>query len=139
MGPTTNWKPGAVSVEPGAAAGPKAVLFVLDCSGSMGGTRLNSCKKALEDIYDDNISDGDQISLVTFASDVRVDLDWTTKAGSERTVRPLFRSLDTRGMTAMFDAVSKAVELTGKDGGMPAYSNWIVLLCDGPTATAKDS
>jgi uncharacterized protein YegL len=94
-------------------------------------TRLDSCKQALLDIYRDHISDEDQVSLVTFASDVRVDLAWTKKAGSEHRVPPLFKGLQTRGQTAMFSAVARAVKLTQVDGGMPDYQNWIVLLCDG--------
>jgi uncharacterized protein YegL len=94
-------------------------------------TRLDSCKQALLDIYRDHISDEDQVSLVTFASDVRVDLAWTKKAGSEHRVPPIFKGLQTRGQTAMFSAVARAVKLTQEDGGMPDYQNWIVLLCDG--------
>eukprot|EP01051_Picozoa_sp_SAG22_P013149 SAG22_NODE_1444_length_4412_cov_2.784605_2_plen_42_part_00 len=33
------------------------------------------------------------LSPITFASDVRVDLDWTKKAGSASKVRPLFSIL----------------------------------------------
>ena len=94
-------------------------------------TRLSSCKQALLDIYRDNISPDDQVSLITFASDVRVDLGWTKKAGSEHHVPPLFKSLETRGQTAMFSAVARAVKLTQEVSGMPGYQNWIVLLCDG--------
>eukprot|EP01051_Picozoa_sp_SAG22_P013150 SAG22_NODE_1444_length_4412_cov_2.784605_3_plen_239_part_00 len=57
MKETNGWVSGALSAEPSlfvpkGASQPKAVLFVLDCSGSMSGARLNSCKQALLDIYD---------------------------------------------------------------------------------------
>ena len=141
------WEAGPVTDEPTASgqrwcrpSSPKAVVFVLDCSGSMGGTRLNNCKQALLDIYSDNINDTDKVALVTFASDVRVDLDWTLKADDWRGRVPvLFNQLTTRGLTAMYDGVARAVQLTQKDGGMPGYDNWIVLLCDGDDGNSRVS
>jgi uncharacterized protein YegL len=94
-------------------------------------SRLDSCKQALVDIYNKNINANDQVALITFASDVRVDLPWTKKAGSEGRVPPLFKGLETRGQTAMFSAVARAVNLTQEGDGMRDYANWIVLLCDG--------
>ena len=117
--------------EPKPGPGPKAVLFVLDCSGSMSGSRINSCKQALGDIYNDNLSDTDQLALVTFASDVRVDLGWTMKAGSEGRVPQLFRSLTTRGATEMFAGIQRAIDMTKQCPRMVDFDNWIVLLCDG--------
>jgi Mg-chelatase subunit ChlD len=122
---------GNLDVDMNAGSRPKAVLFVLDCSGSMSGSRLNSCKQALEAIYNDNLSNTDQLALVTFASDVRNDLGWTMKAGSEGRVPQLFRSLTTRGSTQMFAGIQRAIDMTKQDGGMAAFDNWIVLLCDG--------
>jgi hypothetical protein len=134
MSQTPNWRPGPETEEPlGGASGsrPKAVLFVLDCSGSMSGSRLTSCKQALEDIYNDNLSNADQLALVTFASDVRVDLGWTMKAGSEGRVPQLFRSLSTRGATEMFAGIQRAIDMTKQCPRMADFDNWIVLLCDG--------
>ena len=76
-----------------------------------------------------NIDDNDQVSLITFATDVRIDLGWTKKAGSESHVQPLFAGLGTRGATAMFSAVKRAVDMTRADDGI--LNLWIVLLCDG--------
>ena len=129
--------PPPVPPEPTPGSGPKAVLFLLDVSYSMDGVRLDSCKKALEDIYNDNLGDMDKLALVTFKSSARIDLEWTTKAGSAGRAVPLFRSLHVRGLTRMFDGLELAINMTKQDGGMPDFANWIVLLCAGATMTVS--
>jgi uncharacterized protein YegL len=116
-------------------------MFVLDCSYSMRGSRLESCKKALQDIHRDNIGPGDQFGLITFADDVRVDMDFTTKKGSEERAASMFKNIQVRGMTAMFDGVSKAVAQVQKHAAKPKKSRtattWIVLLCDGDDSFSR--
>ena len=98
----------------------------------MDGSRLNNCKKALQDIYRDNLADDDKFGLVTFASDVSVDMEFTTKRGSEERAANMFRNIKTRGATAMFSAVSEAVAQANKHAARQTNVNtWIVLLCDG--------
>ena len=50
---------------------PKHVVFVLDTSGSMAGTRLEQTKQAMESILD-QLRPEDVFSVVEFSSDAKV-------------------------------------------------------------------
>ncbi|KAJ8965893.1 hypothetical protein NQ317_005461 [Molorchus minor] len=54
---------------------PKHVLFVLDTSGSMGGTKITQLKEAMKSILDE-IKTGDIINIIEFDSEVNIwDID----------------------------------------------------------------
>ncbi len=87
---------------------PIVSVFVSDCSGSMNGTPLEELKKSLKACAG-VISESNYVGLVTFASDVKVNL---SIAKFDETMQKRFitatSEMVTRGGTAMYSALTIA-------------------------------
>lgn len=124
------------------AAGPKAVHFVLDASGSMAGTRLATCKTAIHNILDNYIDDKDTVGFLAFAHYSKDIFPLQLKVQHNvRTVQQLHRhvdSVETFGRTAFYDAVKQGLGQLGPavDPGIP---KWLVALTDGADTDSSSS
>ena len=121
------WKGGIVNAGGALTAfappsAPKVMLFVLDLSYSMDSdspSRLTTCKASLTSILaGDCLKADDRAGLVTFADDVRIDLDLTL-AGPEgglqrKNMLNKVASMRTRGMTAFYSAVHVGAKISPK-------------------------
>ncbi|WP_373502186.1 VWA domain-containing protein [Aestuariivirga sp.] len=111
---------------------PLNIALVIDASGSMGGGKLEAAKAAALGLTD-RLTEGDRLTLVSFASDVQVHLDAVsvTKENAIR-IRTEVSLLETRGMTNLsggwFAGVECAARVAEEDARMTPR---IILLSDG--------
>jgi len=95
---------------------PRDVVFVLDTSGSMHGTKLAQAKKAL--IYClTNLSKKDRFALMNFATTVNPYKDGLIEANKEQIDAAVkwVDKLEASGATAINDALLQALDLRPKD------------------------
>lgn len=78
---------------------PINAVLVLDMSGSMSGRKLDLLKETATKLVQ-NLTSSDKISIVTYASDVKVDLA-NTQVGNKESILTTIDSMYTRGMTNM--------------------------------------
>ena len=140
------------AAEQAAARVNKAIVFTIDASYSMnqgfGGdegdnTRMNSARENLLTILDEHIEDGDSISVITFADDVRTDVPATivTPHNRQRLREKAERACRARGATAFYDSLVASAEMldrhaTSKNEGQP---RWIIALTDGEDNRSRKS
>ena len=112
-----------------AGGGPKSFMMVLDVSGSMAGSRLDTCKVSISTIIQ-RLEKDDRVGLVTFADDIRVDVPLQLKDNNESTLCSQVAGLRTRGTTAFYAGVLEGAQLlSGGDSG--DRQKWLVALTDG--------
>jgi VWFA-related protein len=103
---------------------PISVVLAIDTSESMLGEPLANTKQAAL-AFLDNLSPGDEVALLTFASSVKVQQPFTTDLD---TVRASIESLKAGGKTALYDAEYQAVELASTAANPRRFA---VFLTDG--------
>ena len=93
----------------------KHVVFVLDVSGSMSGTRMDLTKRAMYDIIG-ALDDTDHFNIVTFSSNV---IDWPSNqralqatVGNKRAAEAYVRSLQADGGTYIEGGLRAGMRLT---------------------------
>ncbi|MAF67674.1 MAG: hypothetical protein CMJ84_18725 [Planctomycetes bacterium] len=106
------------------------LCFVLDVSGSMGGSRLSLLKEEMSRTLE-RMSDGGQFNLIFFADQISkwkgklVELDAASRASAQRRLR----SLHAGGGTALFNGLAEALEDVEVDT--------IILLSDGMPSAGR--
>ncbi len=111
---------------------PLNIALVIDASGSMHGGKLEAAKQAALGLTE-RLTDKDRITLVSFASDVRIHLDAVpaTKENAVR-IRSEIIQLHTRGSTALsegwFAGVECAARVAENDSRMTPR---VIILSDG--------
>jgi hypothetical protein len=73
----------------------KNVMFLLDYSGSMGGSGnslIKNCVAAMRTVFDDHINDDDAVALTLFNNQLHPKLGWTPKGGNEAAVHAAIAS-----------------------------------------------
>lgn len=111
---------------------PLNIALVIDASGSMGGGKLEAAKAAALGLTD-RLTEGDRLTLVSFASDVQVHLDGVsvTKENAIR-IRTEVSLLETRGMTNLSGGWFAGVECATRVGEEDArMTPRIILMSDG--------
>lgn len=122
--------PATVASPDPVESAPRAVVLVLDASGSMAGASMSSARRAAR-AYLDDLPDDVQAGLVTFADGVSIlavpGADHAEIAASLAGVQP-------EGETSLFDAVAAAVDLLpGEAQGR------LVVLTDGQDTVSEAS
>jgi Mg-chelatase subunit ChlD len=115
----------------------KTVIFCLDVSGSMSGSRIESARTNMLKIYDDYINDGDSVSFVAFNHKAQVVFPLTTIQGNNRATlrQKASDACKAGGGTAFFDALYDASLMMKKaDKESP---RWIMALTDGADQHSK--
>ncbi|EOD32162.1 hypothetical protein EMIHUDRAFT_434239 [Emiliania huxleyi CCMP1516] len=132
----------------------KSIVFTIDASYSMNQllgrnqgdhhqlTRMDSARANLLMILDEHIEDGDTISVITFADDVRTDVPATvvTPHNRLRLRGKAERACRARGATAFYDSLVASAKMLDQhptiDEGEP---RWIIALTDGEDNRSKKS
>ena len=113
---------------------PVDIVFVIDVSGSMSGTKIAQTREALETIIN-QLRISDRFTMVTFASSVRTWIDGLVSASEYRQQGIQFaRGLTAGGGTNFYGGLERAINIL-KTRGNPNYVQLLVMLTDGqPTA-----
>lgn len=108
----------------------KAVVFVIDISGSMRGQRIAAAIKGALDIFENQINPQDLIAVVTFHSESTISLPTMQKSVDERRIRQVISNIDaTPYQTALYDAIGDSFEILNDVPGNA--HKWIIALTDG--------
>ena len=115
---------------------PVHVVFCLDYSGSMYGAGEKELKSAMDYILTEKaandfiqFAEGDKIDVIPFASEVEG--VWSTQNGVDTTeLLKNINSMEPNGMTALYPAAQKAIELLANEDG-EKYNLSVVLMTDG--------
>jgi len=108
---------------------------VLDLSYSMNSdNRLTQCRQSLLNILTEHAAPADRCGLVSFADDVRTEFPiqprGVTQSPACQSMMHIVRNLQTRGMTAFYQAVDVGIQqLAGLNE--PSTPKWLVALTDG--------
>ena len=122
----------------GASSPQKAVLYVLDYSGSMSGSRSRASVRGSIDLFETEIKDRDTLGIVIFNIESRTILEPLAVKGNKTRIKQMLQRL-TRptGNTALWDAVAEAIL---KLNPIQATQKWLVLLTDGEdNASRRDA
>ncbi|KAJ3013460.1 UNVERIFIED_CONTAM: hypothetical protein HDU68_000694 [Siphonaria sp. JEL0065] len=111
----------------------KNITFVLDVSGSMGGTFINACRASIKDIINNHCNLNDNISLVKFNDFVAEVFSNRSKrvAGHMEDMMYLIdNNTNAYGRTAFYDAINFTLRqiLTGPN---TCSNTWVIALTDG--------
>jgi Ca-activated chloride channel family protein len=132
---------------------PSTTTYVLDLSGSMQGDRLDSLKRALDNLtgLDTSVTGSfarfrrrEHITIVTFSSQVQdtreFDInDITPQSQDFARLRAYIDGLQAGGGTAIYDAMYQAFQITGKQKAAdPNRFYSVVLMTDGESNTGRD-
>lgn len=119
-------------------ATPKAVVLMLDTSGSMQvgespeRSRLARCVQNMLMILDDHIHGDDYVSFVEFNNNVHTRNHMGLKRDIAASVRANIQSTVASGGTAFFDSMVESVENLSAFGRLhPGFSMYILALTDG--------
>lgn len=112
----------------------KAILFVLDASGSMAGSRLRICKDSIRNILENYISDDDHVGFIAFASHTMVLFEMIPKKGKLQFMLERIEQLEVFGQTSFYDAMLEAVQ---KLSAVVGTNKWIIALTDGEDTGSK--
>ena len=114
---------------------PKDIVFVIDCSGSMSGEKIEQARNALKEILG-VLAPGDRFTILKFASSVssyNQELIQAEGAGVDD-ARRWASSIEAGGSTNINDALLDALDILGKDRSSDRPRE-IIFLTDGmPTA-----
>ncbi len=117
----------SIAAKSGGASAPLNVCFVLDRSGSMMGTPLQTVKQAASRIVD-RLTERDRISIIAFdhKAEVLISNELATDLDA---IKKRINSLRAGGGTCIDDGLKKGIEqlAAGKEG----YVSQLLLLTDG--------
>jgi len=116
-----------------ANAPAKRVIFVMDTSGSMAGSRMRAAKSSLLHVVDEYVSPQDHVGFITFASRVDKLITLRQAGGDLDSIKDtMTRGCDALGgRTAFRDAIVDAVNMASNNSGAFAGRQFVVALTDG--------
>jgi Ca-activated chloride channel family protein len=112
-----------------AARKPVNLVMLLDTSGSMRGSKIDSMKEAAEEFVQ-NMGDEDTISLVEFYTQIDLLVDHASVGSDRQLAVDAIRGLEPGGDTSLFDAIGAGAQLIQANAS-PDTVNAIVVLTDG--------
>ncbi len=114
----------------------KVILFVIDYSGSMSGSRIKAAVNGAVRIFQKHVNPKDTCSVIVFNNESHIVLPPTLVEGNEDLIRSRLYSLrNPGGMTAVYDALGDALELA--IGIRGSVQRWIILLTDGEDNSSR--
>ncbi|MEW6329056.1 MAG: VIT domain-containing protein [Candidatus Micrarchaeota archaeon] len=113
-----------------APASPKDIVFVIDTSYSMYGTKLEQAKKALTYSLE-HLGENDKFNIISFSTTTRAFSSTLKDAASVESGKAFVNDLEAEGATNIYDPLLEAVGQFS-DNGRPHI---IVLLTDGEDTT----
>ncbi|MDO9458444.1 type II secretion system F family protein [Nocardioides sp.] len=118
----TSYDATAARIADGTSRVQRTTVLAIDTSNSMAGPRFEAAKLAATTFLD-NVPADVAVGIVSFASEVRTDLEPTTDRDAARAV---VAGLELSRQTLLYDGVLRAVELTGTEG-----QRAVLVLSDG--------
>jgi len=113
----------------------KRVVFVMDYSSSMSGSRIRSLKDGLHAVVRDQVFDRDSVALLSFNNTVVEVLPLTVKGSNAMHIAKRVEALVSPvGGTALYDGLLQAVGLLKKEA---TSGDWIVVVADGADDRSK--
>ena len=111
------------------------MLYVLDYSGSMSGSRSRAAVRGSVDLFESEIKDKDTLGIVIFNTDSRTIQEPIVVRNNRTRIKNMLQRL-TRptGNTALWDAVAEAMI---KLDPLQATQKWLVLLTDGEDNSSR--
>jgi len=114
--------------------GAKSIMFLLDYSGSMSGSRIKAAVSSMLMIFDEYTHENDEIACVTFAFKPETIFSFQTKSTAQR--NQLAQLVNPSGGTAFYDAISSAINMFAKSS-RKANQQWLVALTDGEDTNSR--
>ena len=109
---------------------PLAAALVIDRSGSMAGDKIDAARLAAERFIN-GLNDGDMLALVSYGSDVSVDLPFVTvDAASRRQALAIVRNIEEGGGTNI-DGGLRAAQQQLRSGNVAGHVARVILVSDG--------
>jgi Ca-activated chloride channel family protein len=112
-----------------AARKPVNLVMLLDTSGSMRGSKIESMKEAAEEFVQ-NMGDEDTISLIEFYTEIDLLVDHASVGSDRQLAIEAIQGLEQGGDTSLFDAIGAGAQLIQSEA-TPDTVNAIVVLTDG--------
>ena len=122
-----------ITGENGEAISTMDVVFVVDVSGSMSGTRINTAKEAIRE-FNRALSGDDRSALVAFNTSATVYQELTTRRDLVNTQT---YNLYATGQTAMYKGFEKGLDMLTKEEETYGYK-MIIVLSDGKDEPATN-
>ncbi len=108
----------------------KLVIFVIDVSGSMEGTRIKAARKGALEIYENQINPQDEVAIIVFDSRIEILMPPTRKGGNEEYIYKIISGIhNTPYQTAFYDALGHALKFV--NDRMTDEHKWIIAFTDG--------
>ena len=109
---------------------------MLDNSGSMDGSKLETCKRAmLTDIFPNRLHETDRVGLIVFDHSINRRIDLGPWNGSHRSgLESSLRAVRSAGGTQMWNALSETIRMFSASDN----SKWLVALTDGASDGRPD-
>jgi uncharacterized protein YegL len=118
----------------GGRTGNKRVVFCLDHSGSMSGSKIKAAVSNLQNIIDEHIQLTDHFMLISFSTYVKLEVSLGLKDGRETLVANTLKGLlSPSGSTAFYDAIDTAISHLHSE----SPNDWIIALTDGEDTSSK--
>ena len=113
----------------------KRVALLVDYSGSMSGSKINSAMTNMKTLFNEHIHDDDWVMLAHFNSKVKVDFPLLRKKGNEAMMLSRMDALkQPNGATAFYCAIHEsiiAMQQAYNSANKTVGNNWIIALTDG--------
>jgi len=115
----------------------KRVVFSVDYSGSMSGSKIKAAVENINNVFEKHIVDGDTVMLMHFSNYISVDFDLTVKSPSTNgfMLSKINSLTSPNGGTAFYDSIFEAIN---KLSMSPGTSDWIVALTDGEDNASRN-
>jgi Ca-activated chloride channel family protein len=118
-----------------AARKPVNLVMLLDTSGSMRGSKIESMQAAAEQFVQ-HMGDEDTISLIEFYTEAVLLIDQASLGSDRGQAIEAIRNLEPGGETTLFDAIGAGAELVQANAS-PDAVNAIVVLTDGMDTSSE--
>jgi tetratricopeptide (TPR) repeat protein len=116
----------------------KNIIFVLDISGSMSGSRIITCRTSIMDIVTNHLGSTDTVSLYTFNNLIEKVFFKLPSTDHDLIRNYVNNRTRTQSRTAFYDAIFNAVSDMNEDV-MDNSNQWMVALTDGEDNCSKKS
>lgn len=114
----------------------KNIIFILDISGSMSGSRIITCRTSVMDIVTEHLSSNDSVSLYTFNNLIEKVFFKIPSTEVDQIRNYIDNRTQTKSRTAFYDALFMAIT-DMKDDEMDNSNQWVIALTDGEDNCSK--
>ncbi|KAJ3125946.1 hypothetical protein HK098_008026 [Nowakowskiella sp. JEL0407] len=117
----------------------KDLAFTLDVSYSMNGSKIETCRKSIDDFISKYTSDEDRVRMEKFGDSTWTVFDWmdATPANKATMIKHVYEGTQLAGWTAMWDALKETIIAINKLPPDDTRARWICALTDGGDNCSK--